>query len=220
MAVVRTLFLDRDGVINRNRGRYVLTWDNFEFLPGVLTALRQLREARVQVAVVTNQSPVGRGLVRREELDILHARMKASVVAAGGEISGVFYCPHHPSDGCDCRKPLPGLLKQAASTLGIDLGTAHLIGDHGRDISAARAAGVPATLVLTGHGLATFLKGDAPPSQLAVDLPHAVDDLLQPVAGERRRAAYWTGAARATVRQSLGLLTRVRLPADRATDRG
>lgn len=146
------VFLDRDGVINRDRSDYVKSWEEFEFLPGVLEAFRLLAPCPHRVVVVSNQSAIGRGLVSREIVDKIHARMTEAIRRGGGRLDAVYYCPHRPDEDCLCRKPRPGLLLQAASELDIDLRASWLIGDDLRDLESAVAAGIRPVLVRTGHG--------------------------------------------------------------------
>jgi D-glycero-D-manno-heptose 1,7-bisphosphate phosphatase len=148
----RAVFLDRDGVINRDRPDYVKSWEEFEFLPGALEALRLLALGPRRIIVVSNQSAIGRGLVSREDVDRIHARMTEAVRGAGGRIDAIYYCPHRPDEGCPCRKPRPGLLRKAARELGLDLPGSLLIGDDLQDLETAVAAGVRPVLVRTGHG--------------------------------------------------------------------
>ena len=153
-----TVFLDRDGVINRNRDDYVKSWEEFEFLPGSLEALRILAGRGVRVVVVTNQSAVGRGIISSKTLKGIHRRMAAEVEAHGGRIDAVLCCPHAPDDGCQCRKPQPGLLLEAARRFGIDPSTACFIGDGLCDLKAANAVGIPFVMVLSGKGLPASLQ--------------------------------------------------------------
>ena len=101
-----SVFLDRDGVLNRKapEGDYIRTWADFVWLPGVLGALRQLREAGLRALIVTNQRGVARGLIRPEDLDDIHARLRTEALAAGGRIDGIYTCPHLGGT-CECRKP-------------------------------------------------------------------------------------------------------------------
>ena len=147
------VFLDRDGVISRDRADYVKCWAEFEFLPGALEALRLLAQMRYRVVIVTNQSAIGRGLVSQITVDEIHQRMLEAITKAGGRIDAVYYCPHAPDAGCDCRKPNPGLIIRAAEELDLALSASWLIGDSVRDIEAALAAKVKAILVRTGHGI-------------------------------------------------------------------
>jgi D-glycero-D-manno-heptose 1,7-bisphosphate phosphatase len=143
------VLIDRDGVINRDSDEYIKSVDEWQPLPGSLEAMTRLRAAGFRLAVVTNQSGVGRGLFTEATLRAIHGAMQAAVKAAGGEIAGVFYCPHRPDEACWCRKPNPGLLEQAADALGFDLAGVPFIGDKASDIEAARAAGARPILVGT-----------------------------------------------------------------------
>src|SRR5579883_172554 len=141
------VFLDRDGVLNVDRPGGVVRPEDFELLPGALEALAILARERVPVHVVTNQANVG-----REVVDEIHRAMLADVRRAGGEIASVHVCYHAPEDGCDCRKPAPGLLLRAAREHSLDLARVVLVGDDRRDLEAARAAGAVPVLVRTGKG--------------------------------------------------------------------
>ena len=147
------VFLDRDGVLNENRSDYVKSWDEFVFLSGVFVPLRRLAQNHVAIVVITNQSAIGRGKKKKKTVEDIHARMVYEISRQGGRIDGIYYCPHHPDDGCKCRKPQPGLLFQAAAELHLDLEHSFLIGDAVSDIEAALAAGVQPIMVLTGRGL-------------------------------------------------------------------
>jgi D-glycero-D-manno-heptose 1,7-bisphosphate phosphatase len=152
-AVLRpAVFLDRDGVINRNRSDYVKSWAEYEFLPGAQTALQKLDRLHWPVVVVSNQSAIGRGMMARATVDDINRRMMEAVRRAGGRIDEVAYCPHRPDEHCACRKPQPGLLLDAARRLHIDLRQSFLIGDAETDILAAQAAGCHPILVKTGLG--------------------------------------------------------------------
>ena len=185
------VLLDRDGVINRNRGDYVKSWDEFEFLPGSLEALRMLAEHEAKVVVVTNQSAVGRGIISPDELERIHARMNEEVEAHGGRIDAILCCPHSPDDGCHCRKPRPGLLLEAMDRFQLDPNLCYVVGDSLNDLMAARAAGLPFVMVLTGQGresLSHPLRG-CPPSWVASDLRAVAGWILRREGYLRRRAA-------------------------------
>ncbi len=151
---MRAIFLDRDGVICENRPDHVKSWSEFQFLPGVLSALHRLAQAPLAIVVVTNQAIIRRGIVPASVVEEIHERMAWHVCRAGGRLDAVYYCPHRPDEGCFCRKPQPGLLFQAAWDLGLELGRSYLIGDALTDIEAARAAGCQPLLVRTGRGAA------------------------------------------------------------------
>lgn len=146
----RLVLIDRDGVINRDSDEYIKRVEEWVPLPGSLEAIADLTRAGFTVAVITNQSGVGRGLFSEETLASIHAAMQAAVEAAGGKIAGVFYCPHGPDAGCDCRKPEPGLLLQAARRFGVALDGVAFIGDKQSDVEAALAAGARPVLVGSG----------------------------------------------------------------------
>ena len=112
MTLRNVIFLDRDGVINRDSPDYIKSWEAFEFIPGSLEALATLTGAGYHLMVVTNQSIIGRGMVSPVVLEEIFRRMRRAVEAAGGKIHDIFFCPHHPDDHCDCRKPEPGMIFQ------------------------------------------------------------------------------------------------------------
>ncbi|MCB0061173.1 MAG: HAD family hydrolase [Caldilineaceae bacterium] len=148
---MRGILLDRDGVINRERADYVKHWDEFVFLPGVLTALQRLATLPMPILVITNQSAIGRGIVSRQAVDEIHAQAQAAIHSAGGRIDGFFLCPHHPDAGCSCRKPQPGLLYQAAAQFALTIEQSVFVGDAITDYQAARAAGCQSILVKSGR---------------------------------------------------------------------
>jgi len=144
----RFVLLDRDGVINRRIvSGYVTCWEKFVFLPSALEALRLLNEKNYRVIVVSNQAGVGKGLMTAAHLDEITRRFVAEVEAQGGRILGVYYCTHRPEDGCECRKPKPGLLRRAQAEHRFDFGRTYLVGDTESDLLAAHAAGCPAIKV-------------------------------------------------------------------------
>ena len=146
------IFVDRDGVLNENRADYVKTPAELAFLPGALAAVARATRAGWPVVVITNQSIIGRGLVSAATVADINAHLQQAVEAAGGRLAGVYICPHAPTQPCDCRKPLPGLLHQAAAALQLDLAGSVMIGDAVSDAQAGLAAGTQAMLVRTGRG--------------------------------------------------------------------
>jgi D-glycero-D-manno-heptose 1,7-bisphosphate phosphatase len=152
----KVVFLDRDGVINRDSPEYIKSWSEFEFLPGSLEAIQQLTSKGFAIIVITNQSAINRKLISKNELEHMHRLMEEDVRSHGGRIDDIFYCPHIPEDGCDCRKPKPGLIFSAREAYSIDLASSIMIGDSVRDIACARNAGCgKAILVKTGYGIKT-----------------------------------------------------------------
>ncbi|MGD0114455.1 MAG: D-glycero-beta-D-manno-heptose 1,7-bisphosphate 7-phosphatase [Dehalococcoidia bacterium] len=187
-----TIFLDRDGVVNRNRDDYVKCWQEFEFLPGSLDALRLLAKRDVRVVIVTNQSPVGRGIISSQTLDAIHRRMTAEVEAHGGRIDAILCCPHTPTAGCGCRKPRPGLIVEAMRRFRIDPESTCFVGDSPSDMKAAQAAGIPFVMVLTGKRTRPSLRragGSHPLRWVAPDLEAAARWFLRNSGWEEERAA-------------------------------
>lgn len=177
------IFLDRDGVINRNRPDHVKSWAEFDFLPGVLTALRRLAQLEWPVVVISNQAVVGRGLVSQQAIDEINAHMINLVQNVGGRIDRVFYCPHRPEENCCCRKPQPGLLLKAAEEMKLDLARSFFVGDAESDVMAAKAAGCRPVLVKTGRGtgqMALLRQAQVMGYYLADDLSDAVNWILGP----------------------------------------
>lgn len=150
------IFLDRDGVINRNRDDHVKSWAEFTFMPNVLESIRLLTATGLPIFVVTNQAVIGRGLASEADIAAIHARMTAAIAEAGGHITHVYYCPHAAHENCDCRKPKPGMLLQAQREYGVDLTRSFLVGDAWTDIEAGLSVGARSILVMTGRGQRQF----------------------------------------------------------------
>ena len=149
---VRLVMIDRDGVINEDSDAFIKSVAEWRPIPGSLEAIAALHRARWRVAVVTNQSGIGRGLYDEATLREIHAHMRSRVRAAGGELAGVYHCPHLPEAGCDCRKPRPGLFRALERELGLSVAGAPYIGDRLSDVEAAEAVGARPMLVRTGAG--------------------------------------------------------------------
>ena len=154
MPLSRAVFFDRDGVLTRERHDYVKTPEELEILPGIETSLREVQKRGFRIVIITNQSVVGRGLTTHYEMSRIHDKLRAELARLGCEIDGIYYCPHRPDEGCDCRKPAPGLILKAAKELGIDIAESWMIGDKEMDLEAARRAGCHGIRVPTnGNGL-------------------------------------------------------------------
>lgn len=140
-----TVILDRDGVLNRKPppAQYVRNWSEWEWCPGSLEALRLLREAGYRTIIASNQSGIGRGFMSEADLAAVHGRMKLEAEQAGGRIDAIYYCPHNWNEGCECRKPKPGLLYRAQQDFHLDLTRVPFIGDDERDGTTAAAADCP-----------------------------------------------------------------------------
>ena len=145
LARAPTVVVDRDGVLNVKppRAEYVRGSSEFQWLPGALDALRLFHEAGTRVIVISNQAGIARGAMTAEDLEEVHAAMRAQAEEAGGRIDAVYHCPHGWDDGCDCRKPRPGMLFQAQRDWALDLSRTPFIGDDERDGLAADEAGMP-----------------------------------------------------------------------------
>jgi D-glycero-D-manno-heptose 1,7-bisphosphate phosphatase len=147
-----TIFLDRDGVIIENREAYVRTWEDVAFIPGALAALAQAAATPYAIVLVTNQAGIGKGVIPATVSDSINQRIREEIERAGGRVDGIYVCPHTDVDDCECRKPRPGMLLQAARELDLDLSQSWMIGDALTDMQAGQAAGVKTLLVLTGRG--------------------------------------------------------------------
>jgi D-glycero-D-manno-heptose 1,7-bisphosphate phosphatase len=172
------VILDRDGVINYDSEAYIKTPEEWRPLPGSLEAIAALHKHGRRVAVVSNQSGVGRGLFSEAVLAAIHAKMISAIEAAGGAVSGVYYCPHLPKDGCACRKPAPGMLTQIARDFGCTLTGVPFVGDKVSDVRAAEAVRARPILVRTGSGVAALAALRDRPIEVYADLAEAVSHLL------------------------------------------
>ena len=181
--ILRTVFLDRDGVLNEKmpEGRYVTSWNDFHLLPGVAGAIQKLNQAGVRVLVVSNQRGIALGLYTIETVRGIHDALQNLLKSQEARIDGFYFCPHDRGQ-CNCRKPLPGLFEQAVADFpDIDPMTSAMLGDSLSDIEFGRRVGMRAI----------FLEGDVsrqkPGAQTARDLadmhfsslPEAVDALLE-----------------------------------------
>jgi len=159
------VFLDRDGVINEEVG-YLHKIKDFKFINGVIDSCSYFLSLGYQIIVVTNQSGIGRGLYKEEDFHILNQWMLDNFEQEGVRILDVFFCPHGPDDNCYCRKPKPGLFKDAKEKHGIDMNKSWMIGDKEADIEAANNAGISQTiLVRSGH----IIDEDATKSKYILD---------------------------------------------------
>ncbi len=148
-----TLFLDRDGTLNRNiEGDYVRNPQQFEWLPGALEALRIFAKHFGKIIVLTNQQGIGKGLMTVDDLERIHSKMLADAKSSGGRIDAVYACPHLASDSCGCRKPKTGLALQARNDFpDIDFTRSVVIGDKWSDISLGKAIGAATVALQSGE---------------------------------------------------------------------
>ena len=175
------VILDRDGVINRDSREFVKNTDEWQPIPGSIEAIAKLSRAGYTVAVASNQSGLARGLFDRNALQAMHRKLRRLVAAEGGRIDRIVVCPHGPGDGCNCRKPAPGLLLRLARHYGTSLDGVPAVGDSLRDLEAAAAAGATPLLVLTGNGrkAAANLPTSLRSTPVFDNLAAAADELLK-----------------------------------------
>lgn len=154
--MIKLLILDRDGVINHDSDDFIKSPEEWQPIKGSLEAIARLSQAGYDVVVISNQSGIGRGLFSADMLGRIHVRMIDYVRQHGGKIHGILFCPHHPDDGCVCRKPNDGLYRELAQRLNITFTDVYSVGDSLRDLQAAYTAGAKPILVKTGNGKNTL----------------------------------------------------------------
>jgi len=178
--MARLIILDRDGVINFDSPEFIKTPEEWRPIPGSLDAIADLKRAGWHVAVCSNQSGVGRGVIRLEDLDAIHVRLHSALAERGTALDGLSFCPHRPEERCACRKPQPGLVLDMMQRLGADPNQTIVVGDSLRDLDAGKSAGCRCILVRTGNGQLTEpaarAMGDV---EIFDDLRAAVDRLLE-----------------------------------------
>ncbi|OWP48704.1 D-glycero-beta-D-manno-heptose 1,7-bisphosphate 7-phosphatase [Pseudomonas nitroreducens] len=175
---MKLLILDRDGVINQDSDAYIKSLDEWIPIPGAIAAIARLSQAGWTVAVATNQSGIARGYYDLAILDSMHQRLRELVAEQGGELGVVVYCPHGPDEGCDCRKPKPGMLLQIAQHYGVELRGTWFVGDSRGDLDAALAVDCQPVLVKTGKGERTLTKPLPEGTLVFDDLAAVADQLL------------------------------------------
>ena len=147
------IFLDRDGVLIENRSDYVRDWSQVKIIPEGMLPFSLAPSKNYKIVIVTHRSAIGRGLILRENAEEINRRLVNLIQQQGGQVDGVYVCPHKPDDDCFCRKPRPGLLLEAAKDLSIDLQRSWMIGDAWSDVQAGQKAGLRHTIILrTGRG--------------------------------------------------------------------
>lgn len=189
---MKLVILGRDGTINQYRDDHVKSVDELQPLPGALEAVARLNHAGWHTVMATNQAGIGRGLLDMASLNAIHMRLNQLLAEKGGRLAASFFCPHTPDEGCDCRKPLPGLLLQIGERFNVDLSTVHMVGASLRDLQTAHAAGCMPHLVrsdrlgkLDESQLAELL-AQVPGSRVHANLSAFAETLIQQ---ERRSKA-------------------------------
>jgi heptosyltransferase-2 len=173
-----TIFLDRDGTVNRDTG-YIKSTQELELLPGVVEGVARLNRAGAKVVLVTNQSGIARGILSTAALKSIHAALGEALAAAGARLDAVYYCPHHPDEHCRCRKPETGMVGRAVKDLGVDPSSGYVVGDKAHDVELARRIGARSILVLSGatsvEGLEQLQRTGAAPDAVAAGFREAVE---------------------------------------------
>ena len=179
----RAVFVDRDGTLNEEVG-YLSRMDQLKIFPRAVEAIRLVNASGMKAVVISNQSGIARGYFTEDFVRSVHDRINQLLGAEGARIDGFYVCPHHPVHGsgiykrdCDCRKPKPGLLLQAAAEMNIDLARSYMIGDMLKDIEAGKKAGARGILVKTGYG-SNIVRTDMP-AYIAEDILDAVKWILR-----------------------------------------
>ena len=166
---MKLIILDRDGVINQDRDDFVKSVDEWIPIEGSMDAIAFLTQAGYNIAVATNQSGIGRKYFTVQDLTEMHAKMHRLVRQAGGEIDGIWFCPHTDADHCSCRKPKPGMMEDILNRFNTDARGVYLVGDSLRDLQAIDAVGGLPVLVLTDKGKKTLAAGGLPENTQVFD---------------------------------------------------
>lgn len=170
MMSTKLVILGRDGILNEYREDHVKSPEEWASVPGAMEAVARLNHAGWHVVVATNQAGIGRGMIDMASVNAVHAHMNQCLMAQGGRVDAVFFCPHTPEEHCDCRKPLPGMMLDIGRRYGVDLKSVPMVCDTLRDLTAARAAGCEPHLVLTGRAARV---GDEQLHQMLAQVPGA-----------------------------------------------
>jgi len=177
-----TVFLDRDGTLNPDPG-YIRRPEDFELHPGAGAALSRLNRAGARLIVVTNQSGIARGKLTLADLELVHGKLRYALARHGARLDAIYYCPHHPDEGCACRKPAIGMAERAIADFALDRSRMYLIGDQLGDIEMAKRLEARSVFVTTGHGsdetLTGLLERGLRPDFVADGLDTAVDWLFR-----------------------------------------
>jgi histidinol-phosphate phosphatase family protein len=174
----KVVFLDRDGVISRDSPNHIKSWDEFHFLPRSKDAIKLLTNNGFNIIVITNQSVIARKMVTKKELEEMHNKMKNEIKKHGGKIVNIYYCPHHPNDGCNCRKPKTGLFKKAMKENSIDVSKSYMVGDRIMDVLAGKTIGCKTVIIPSELGLEELKESNTNPDYIAKDLFDAAEWII------------------------------------------
>jgi D-glycero-D-manno-heptose 1,7-bisphosphate phosphatase len=172
--------MDRDGTVSEEVG-YMYHTSLYKPFPWTGPAIRKINESGMKAILITNQSGVERGYFPESQVHEVHGILRAELARHQATLDAIYFCPHHPETGCDCRKPRPGMLLRAQQELGLDLSQSYMIGDRYLDVDVAHAAGVRSVLVMTGYGRAEYEKYKDLPAQpflVAENLLEAVESII------------------------------------------
>jgi histidinol-phosphate phosphatase family protein len=175
----KVVFLDRDGVISRDDLVHVTSWEEFCFLPHAKKGIKLLNDHGFHLIIITNQSAIGRGLTTKEKIEHIHEKMFDEIRKSGGNIEKIYYCPHHPDEGCSCRKPKPGLLYQAIQENNIDATRSFMVGDRMKDVEVGKAVACKTILIRSERGVKELRQSTIQPEYIAQDLLDAGKWIIQ-----------------------------------------
>jgi len=181
-----TVFLDRDGTLNEDTG-YIASPEELTLFPGVAKAIARLNHEGARVILITNQSGVARGLLTLSDVDAIHHKLKMDLQTEGGWLDAIYFCPHHPDEGCRCRKPNPGMIEQAQATMEMVLSRSYVLGDKYLDMALAQNIDAMGVLVTTSsyshEALQAIQAGSLKTAHVAASFPEAVDWVIQDGSG-------------------------------------
>lgn len=173
----KAVFIDRDDTLCIDVP-YCRDPKDLRLFPGAGEAVKKLNDAGFIIVIITNQSGIARGYLTEEDLAQIHEKMKKDLEKVGARVDGIYYCPHHPNDKCDCRKPSPFMVQKAAQDLGLSLERSYVVGDRLMDVQLARNANSKAILVKPPHPLEEFKEAAKNADHVSINLTDAVDWIL------------------------------------------
>lgn len=166
----KVVFLDRDGTISQDSPDHIKSWEELHIFPNTKAGIKLLNDNGFNIIIITNQSVIARGMVTKKELEYIHSKLVEELEAYGCKIHKIYYCPHHPDDGCNCRKPKPGLLLKAAEENDIDTSKSYMVGDRMMDVEAGRKVNCKTILISSELGKKELKNSILKPDYIAKDL--------------------------------------------------